>query len=149
MKVSTKRYILFWLSYTIGYVLPFAYFATKLGITKQATTVVMPVVLLGLLAVIKLCTCIPQWIATWKPSFVKGLVRAIPIYLLFIFFITFGLLMKYLSTHDISYAYYFEVILVLFGCQTVGATVGALHLKYKELDLMDKGYVLGVVNKNG
>jgi hypothetical protein len=149
MKVSTKRYILFLLSYVIGYVLPFAYFATKLGITKKGTTIVMPVVLLGAIAILKLCTCIPQWISTWKPSFAKGLIRAIPIYLLCIFFITLGLLLKYLSTHDISYTYYFEVILILFGCQAVGATVGALHLKYKELDLIEKGYVLGVVNKNG
>ena len=41
---------------------------------------------------------------------------------------------------------YFETVLVLFGGIAVGSVIEAFHLKYKELDLIAKGY-LGVVNK--
>lgn len=144
-----KRYLFFWLSFIVGYIVPCVYFIVKLGITKQAKTVVMPTVLVIIAVVIKLCSSIPDWIATWKPSFTKGLIKGIPVFLLFIMLMTLGFTLKYLAKTqlDIAFTMYFEVILVLFGSLSASAFIEALHLKYKELDLIDKGYVLGVVNK--
>ena len=100
-------------------------------------------------AIIRLCIAIPGWVATWRTSFVKGIIKSIPVYLLFITLITLGLTFKYLLEQQITIAFtlYFEVILVLFGSLCVASVFNALHLKYKELDLIEKGYVLGVVNK--
>ena len=144
-----KRYLFYWLSYIAGYIFPFLYFFIKLGITKTATTIVMPVVILGIFAVLKLCSAIPEWVSTWQPSVGKGLVKSIPIYLLFICLITFGLVFKYMLEKQIEIAFdsYFEVILVVFGGLSVSSVLSAFHMKYKELDLMKKGYVLGVVNR--
>lgn len=149
MTHATKRYLFFWLSYTIGYLTPLIYFLVKLGITKKATSIVMPVVLLALLAIIKLSSAIPKWIQTWKPSFVKGLVKAIPVYLLFICLTTIGLTLKVMLEQQIiaTFNLYFEVVFVVFGSLCIAGIFDALHLKYKELDMIEKGYVLGVVNK--
>ena len=149
MSNTTKRYVYFWLHYTIGYIFPFIYFLSKWGVTKKATSIVMPVVLILFLAIIRLCIAIPSWVATWRPSFTKGIIRSIPVYLLFITLITLGLTFKYLLENQINIAFslYFEVILILFGSLCVASVFNALHLKYKELDLIEKGYVLGVVNK--
>ena len=144
-----KRYLFFWLSFIVGYIVPCVYFIVKLGITKQATTIVMPTLLVIVAVVIKLCASIPEWVATWKPSFAKGLIKGIPVFLLFIMLMTLGFTLKALAKAqlDIAFTMYFEVVLVLFGSLTASAFIEALHLKYKELDLIDKGYVLGVVNK--
>lgn len=143
-----KRYLYWWLSFIIGYVFPFVYFFAKLGITKTATSIVMPVVLIGIVGVLKLCSAIPEWISTWRPSVVKGLLKAIPIYLLFICLITFGLVLKHMLENQIIVAFgsYFEMVLVIFGSLSVSGVLGAFHQKYKELDLLSKGYTLGVVN---
>jgi hypothetical protein len=149
MSNTKKRYLFFWVSYTISYLFPLVYFLCKLGITKSSTSIVMPVLLLAFIAIVKLCIAIPSWVSTWKPSFLKGVIKAIPTYLLFIAFITLGLVLKHVIEKQITAAFllYFEVIIVMFGSSCVGSIFGALHLKYKELDLIDKGYVLGVVNK--
>ena len=143
-----KRYMYWWLSFILGYIFPFMYFFIKLGITKTATTVVMPVVILGVIAVLKLCAAIPEWVSTWQPSIMKGIIRSIPIYLLFICLITFGLVFKHMIENQIAVAFgsYFEVVFVVFGGHVLGSILGAFHLKYKEDDLIKKGYVLGVVN---
>ena len=143
-----KRYLYWWLSFLIGYIFPFAYFFIKLVITKEATTIVLPVVILGIFAVLKLCTAIPTWVATWRPSVVKGLIKSIPIYLIFICLVTFGLLFKYMLEHqvDVAFTSYFEVVFIVFGSLCVSSVLGAYHQKYKELDLLAKGYTLGVVN---
>ncbi len=139
-------YLLFFL---ISYVFPFTYFFIKLGITKQSTTIVLPVVIIGVLGVMKLAGDIPDWISTWQPSFKKGLVKAIPKLLLFITLITLGLTLRHILIHKIEVAFtsYFETVLVLFGGMAIGSIFEAYHLKYKELYLISKGYVLGVVNK--
>lgn len=144
-----QRYLFYWLSYIVGYLFPFLYFFIKLGITKTATTIVMPVVILGVFAVLKLCSAIPDWISTWTPSIGKGIIKSIPIYLLFICLITFGLVFKYMLENQIEVAFnaYFEVVLVVFGSLSAGSILGAVHLKYKEEDLIKKGYVLGVVHR--
>ena len=143
-----KRYLFWWLSFFVGYIFPFIYFFIKLGVTKTATTVVMPVVIIGIIAVLKLCAAIPEWTSTLKPSLWKGLIKAIPMCLIFICLITFGILFKYMLEKQITLAFgtYFETIFVLFGSLSVSSVLGAFHLKYKEEDLMSKGYVLGVVN---
>lgn len=143
-----KRYLFWWLSFFVGYIFPFIYFFIKLGVTKTATTVVMPVVIIGIIAVLKLCAAIPEWTSTLKPSLWKGLIKAIPMCLIFICLITFGILFKYMLEKQITLAFgtYFETIFVLFGSLSVSSVLGAFHLKYKEEDLMNKGYVLGVVN---
>ena len=145
----SKRYLYWWLSFIVGYIFPFMYFFIKLGITKTATTVVMPVVILGIVAVLKLCTAIPEWVSTWQPSIMKGIIKTIPIYLLFICLITLGLMLKYMIEHQLEVAFgaYFEVVLVVFGGLSVSSIIGAFHLKCKEEDLIKKGYVLGVVNR--
>lgn len=143
-----KRYLYWWLSFIVGYLFPFTYFFVKLGITKTATSIVMPVVILGIFAILKLCTAIPTWIATWQPSVMKGLIKSIPIFLLFICLVTFGLVFKYMLEHQIEVAFtsYFEVVFVIFGSLSLSSVLGAFHQKYKEIDLLKKGYVLGVVN---
>lgn len=143
-----KRYVYWWLSFIVGYLFPFTYFFVKLGITKTATSIVMPVVILGIFAILKLCSAIPMWIATWRPSVMKGLIKAIPICLLFICLVTFGLVFKYMLEHQIEVAFtsYFEVVFVIFGSLSLSSILGAFHQKYKEIDLLKKGYVLGVVN---
>lgn len=146
-----KRYLYWWVSFALGYIFPFTYFAIKLGITKQAKSIVMPVVILGIVAVLELCKAIPEWISTWRPCFLKGFLKSIPIYLLFACMITFGLVLKYLLENSIviSLNLYFEVVLVVFGSLCVSSVFKALHQKYKELDLLSKGYTLGVVNRHG
>lgn len=144
-----QRVLYYWLAFIASYVFPFTYFFIKLGITKQATKLVLPVVLILALGVIKLASDIPKWVSTWKPSFRKGLIKAIPKLLLFIFLITIGLTLKHMLQRQIEIAFtaYFETVLVLFGGMSVGSIFEAYHLKYKELSLLASGYVLGVVNK--
>ena len=120
-----------------------------MGITKRRVSIVWLVVILLFIAVIKLGTAIPEWTATWKPSFKKGLLRAIPKIVLFIGLVTLGLTTIYMLKKQIDFVFtsYFEAVFVIFGAQCVGAVVDAFHLKYKELHLIEQGYVLGVVNK--
>lgn len=147
--MAKKRYICFWLYYAIGYIFPIVYFLCKLGITKKVTTVVMPVLFLVVIAVIKLCTAIPSWVSTWKPSMTKGILYSVPVYLLFIVLMTIGFTLKYIVSAQVEEAFnlYFEVVLVLFGSLCISSVPHALHIKYKELDLIDKGFVLGTVRK--
>jgi len=149
MSNTAKRYLFFWLSFLIGYIFPFVYFLCKLGITKQSTSVVVPVLFLGIVGVIKLCLAIPGWVATWKPSVAKGIIKSIPIYLITILLITLGLVLKVILTKQIEIGFqnYFEFVIVFFGALCIASIFSALHEKYRELDLIDKGYVLGTVNK--
>jgi hypothetical protein len=144
-----KKKINYLLFYLLSYVGPFVYFATKLGITKETTSLVFPVVLIGFLGIVRLGVDIPSWVGTWEPSLKKGLIKAIPKLLLFILLITMGLTLRYMLLRSINLAFntYFETVLVLFGGMAAGAIFEAIHLKYKELYLISKGYVLGVVNK--
>lgn len=146
---KTLRLRYYILSYLIGYIFPIVYFIIKLGVTKEKTTVVLPVLIAGLFAIIKITMDVPRWVATWEPSFTKGMVKALPKLLIFIFLITFGVALMYVVKERIDLAFkgYFETVFVLFGGQSVGSIFAAFHLKYKELYLMSKGYVLGVVNK--
>lgn len=149
MSNTVKRYLFFWLSFFIGYMFPFIYFLCKLGITKQSTSVVIPVLFLGIVGIIKLCFAIPDWISAWKPSVTKGIIKSIPIYLITILLITLGLVLKITLEKQIKIGFqnYFEFVLVFFGALCVASIFSALHEKYRELDMIDKGYVLGVVNK--
>lgn len=149
MSNYVKRVLFYWLSFSVSYVFPFLYFLIKLGITQQKTTIVIPVIIIGFMGIIRLSSDIPRWVGSWKPSFGKGLIKAIPKILLFIILITLGLTLKTIITREIEikFAMYFETVLVLFGGIAVGSVIEAVHLKYKELDLIAKGYVLGVVNK--
>lgn len=143
------RLLYYWIAFTLSYIFPFVYFLVKLGITKTSTTVVLPTLFLGIIAIVKLAIDIPKWVETWKPSFKKGLIKALPKLCLFIILITLGLTLRYMINNAIQIAFsvYFETVLVLFGGLAVGSIFEAFHLKYKELDLIDKGYVLGVVRK--
>lgn len=143
------RLLYYWIAFTLSYIFPFVYFLVKLGITKTSTTVVLPTLFLGIIAIVKLAIDIPKWVETWKPSFKKGLIKALPKLCLFIILITLGLTLRYMINNAIQIAFsvYFETVLVLFGGMAVGSIFEAYHLKYKELDLIDKGYVLGVVRK--
>lgn len=143
------RLLYYWIAFTLSYIFPFVYFLVKLGITKTSTTVVLPTLFLGMIAIVKLAIDIPKWVETWKPSFKKGLIKALPKLCLFIILITLGLTLRYMINNaiQIAFAVYFETVLVLFGGMAVGSIFEAYHLKYKELDLIDKGYVLGVVRK--
>lgn len=147
-KLKNKYYII---SYAIGYVFPILYFLIKYGVfrTEQKTHFVIPLLIAFLFGIIRLTMDISEWVKTWEPSFKKGLFKAIPKLLIFIFLVTFGVALKYVVEQRIQMAFYsyFETVFVLFGGQAVGAIFGAFHLKYKELYLMSKGYVLGVVNK--
>lgn len=150
-ELKKKKNIHYILAYGIGYVFPFVYFAIKLGITKEETVTkfMMPVLLIGFIGIMKLATDIPQWVKTWEPSFTKGIIKAIPKILLFILLMTMGLTLKFMLERQIQLAFntYFETVLVFFGGLSVGSIFEAFHLKYKELYLISKGYVLGVVNK--
>jgi hypothetical protein len=141
----------YWIAFILGYVVPFAYFAFKLGFTEASVTskIVMPVLIVGTLGVLKLSSDLPKWVDTWEPSFQKGLMRAIPKFTLFSLLITLGLSLKYVieNSIDVAFTAYFETVIVLFGSMSVASIFEAFHLKYKELYLISKGYVLGVVNK--
>lgn len=147
---TAQRYAFYWTSFTMSYLFPLTYFGIKLGVTQEATkSISMPLVLIAFFGIIKLATDIPGWVSAWKPGFWKGMIRAIPMIALFIVLITFGLVLKYLIDNQVGlpFAAYFESVLVLFGGMSTGSVLGAFHLKYKELDYISKGYVLGVVNK--
>lgn len=141
----------YWIGFLIGYVLPFAYFAIKLGFTQDSVSskLVIPTIIVGTLGIIKLASDIPQWVSAWEPSLFKGLVKASPKILLFIVLITLGLTLKYVIENaiDVAFTAYFETVIVLFGSMAIASVFDAFHLKYKELYLLSKGYVLGVVNK--
>jgi len=144
-----KKNLYYLAAYTLSYIFPFTYFIIKLGVTEEVTKIVMPVVFIGFLGIIKLGIDIPGWVGTWEPSLKKGMVKAIPKLLLFMLLITLGLTLKYmlLQTIDLAFFTYFETVIVLFGGIALGSIFEAYHLKYKELYLVSKGYVLGVVNK--
>ena len=147
--MQRKRYLYFWMYYLIGFIFPLVYFLCKLGITKEITSIVLPVLFIAVIAILKLCSAIPAWISTWRPSVTKGILHSIPMYLLFVLLITIGLTLKYIITKqiEVAFALYFEVVLVLFGSLCVASIPHALHIKYKELDLIEKGYILGTVRK--
>ena len=146
-----KRNMYYWIAFAIGYALPFVYFAVKLGFTTESVSskIVMPVLIVGTLGALKLSSDLPRWVSTWEPSLLKGLVKASPKILLFIVLITLGLTLKYVIENaiDVAFTAYFETVIVLFGSMAVASVFDAFHLKYKELYLLSKGYVLGVVNK--
>lgn len=144
-----KRVVTYWLAFAVGYLFPFIYFFISAGITKQSTKWVLPTLIAGIFLVAKLTRDIPHWTRTWQPSFMKGMLAALPKLLLFTVLISLGLLLKWIIAKQIesSFYTYFETIIVLFGGQSVGAVINAFHLKYYQLDLIAKGYVLGVVNK--
>jgi len=137
--------------YITGYVFPIVYFVIRLGIikTETSTNIVVPVLVTSVIAILKLAMDIPRWVATWKPSFMKGLIKAIPKLLIFIFLMTLGFALQYAVKRaiDIAFTSYFETVLVVFGGQALGSIFGAFYLKYKELYLISIGYVLGTVNK--
>lgn len=144
-----KRVTFYWLSVAIGYIFPFVYFFITAGMTRQATKLVMPTLIAGIFLVVRLTKDIPEWTKTWQPSITKGLLLALPKIILFIVLISIGVVLKWAIEHqfNVAFATYFETIIVLFGGQALGGIIGAFHLKYKQLDLIEKGYVLGVVNK--
>lgn len=144
-----KRISYYWLSRSATYGFPVAFYAAKLGFTKESTTIVMPLIIMAFLGVIRIAIDVPTWVSTWQPSFAKGMVRALPVLLLFVTLVTLGLTFKYMVDNqvEISFIPYFETIFVLFGSASVGSILFAVHLKNKELDLMSKGYVLGTLNK--
>lgn len=148
---AKKKNMFYWIAFAIGYLFPFMYFAIKLGFTQDSVSskIVMPVLIVGTLGVLKLSSDLPRWVSTWEPSFFKGLMKATPKILLFIILITLGLSLKYVieQSIEVSFAAYFETVIVLFGSMSVASIFEAFHLKYKELYLISKGYVLGVVNK--
>lgn len=144
-----KRIITYWLAFAVGYLFPLLYFYISAGITKQTTKFVLPTLIAGIFLVSKLTGDIRNWTSTWQPSFWKGMLIALPKLILFSILITVGLVLKWLVENQIEATFYvyFETVIVLFGGQLVGAIIGAFHLKYYQLDLIAKGYVLGVVNK--
>lgn len=143
-----KRVLFYWLSFTIGYVFPFVYFLITAGYTKQSSKWVLPTFIAGIFLVIKLSSDIPNWTKTWRPSFWKGMLQSLPKLLLFIILMTIGIVLEWAMKAHIEMAFYlyFESVIVLFGGQALGSIVGAFHLKYMQLDMIAKGYVLGVVN---
>lgn len=146
-----KKNMYYWISFAVGYVLPFVYFAIKLGFTEASISnkIVMPTIIVGTLGIVKLASDMPRWVSTWEPSLMKGLAKATPKILLFVVLISLGLTLKYVieNSIDVAFTAYFETVIVLFGSMSVASIFEAFHLKYKELYLISKGYVLGVVNK--
>jgi len=144
-----KRVLTYWLAVAVGYIFPFVYFFITAGVTKQASKFVMPTLIAGIFLFAKLSADVKEWTKSWQPSFWKGFLIASPKILLFAILISVGLVLKWLVERQIeaSFYTYFETVIVLFGGQAVGGIIGAFHLKYYQLDLISKGYVLGVVNK--
>lgn len=144
-----KRILSYWLSVAVGYIFPFAYFFITAGVMKNSAKWVMPTLIAGIFLVIRLTRDLVKWTSTWQPSFWKGLLLALPKVLLFAILVSLGLVLKWLVEREIAASFhtYFETVFVLFGGQSLGAIIGAFHLKYYQLDLISKGYVLGVVNR--
>lgn len=149
-KLYIKRVVFYWVAVAVGYVFPLLYFIITAGVQKQVTRFVLPTLIVGIILVVKLMTDIPKWTKTWKPSVWKGLLQGLPQILLFIILITLGLILKGVAEQQIEIAFrqYFETVGVVFGSQALGAILNAFHLKYKQLDLLEKGYVLGTINNN-
>lgn len=147
--LHTKRIVTYWLARGVGYGFPLTYFFVVSTVTQSSSRLTLPILVSGIFLVIKLTGDIIKWTKTWQPSFWKGLLVALPKLILFSILISIGLLLQWLveTQIDTSFAGYFETVIVLFGGQAVGSVIEAFHLKYYQLDLMDKGYVLGVVNK--
>jgi hypothetical protein len=148
--LKKRRYLYYWLAFGISYIIPLAYFAAKFGITQDKKSLGLPVLMVFIIALFKLATDLPRLVSTWEPSFKKGLVKGVPKFIAFIALITFGLVFKIVLEQQIDVAFlsYFETVFVFFGSLSVGAIFDAFHLKYTELYLISKGYVLGVVNKH-
>jgi len=144
-----QRISFYWMSFLSGYVFPLTYYGIKLGITKEGSTIMLPIILLVLIGVVKLAMDLPTWVSTWRPGIWKGLILMLPILIIFIMLITLGVGLQYILSREVQLNMipYYETVLVLFGSHTVAGVFNAVHLKYKDLDLLSKGYVLGVVNK--
>ena len=147
-----RRILFYWLSVGTSFGLPITYYAFKLGltqVTEPSTVIVLPIILLAFLGILRIGMDIPAWVANWQPSFAKGLIRAIPTILLFVGLITIGLTLQYVIKNqpELPFAPYYEAVITLFGSRSIGSIFEAFHLKYKELDLVSKGYALGVVRK--
>ena len=144
-----KRIVTYWVAFAVGYVFPLLYFIITAGIQKEVTRFVLPTLIVGIILVAKLLVDIPKWTKTWKPSVWKGLLQGLPQILLFIILVTLGLVLKGIAEKQIEIAFrtYFETVGVVFGSQAVSAVVNAFHIKYKQLDLLEKGYVMGTINE--
>lgn len=148
-RLSLRRYLSYWLGVLVGYGFPLVYFMVQAGVMRQANKIVMPTLIAGIFLVIRLSRDVPEWTRTWQPSMKKGLVLALPKIVMFVILVSLGLALKWIVERQIeaSFFTYFETVFVIFGGQAVGAIIDAYHLKYKQLSLIESGYVMGVVNR--
>lgn len=148
-RLSLRRYLSYWLGVIVGYGFPLVYFMVQAGVMRQANKIVMPTLIAGIFLVIRLSRDVPEWTRTWQPSMKKGLVLALPKIVMFVILVSLGLALKWIVERQIeaSFFSYFETVFVIFGGQALGAIIDAYHLKYKQLSLIESGYVMGVVNR--
>lgn len=151
-KYGKRRVLFYWLALATSYGLPIGYYGIKLGFfqtSEATTTIVMPIMIFAFLGIIRIGMDIPVWVASWQPSFFKGLIKAVPVLLLFIGLISVGVLLQYAIKNQptLPFASYYEAVITLFGSMSAGSILNAFHLKYKELDMLNKGFVLGTIRK--
>lgn len=142
----TKRVLFYWLSFIVGYLAPLITFIVMFGVGKEKVSfrLTFPVLIAAVFLLIKVMIDLPKWTKTWQPSFAKGLVIGLP--KIFIFGL---LIMIYIIVRKEAAAFFTTIdttVFVLSGCQIAGAILNAFHIKYKQLDLIEKGYVLGSIN---
>ena len=146
--LKLRRYIYFWLSFFCAYIMPFIVFAVTLGVFHKTNAIVIPTVLVLILGVIKLMTAIPAWVSTWEPSILKGLIKETPKIIILLIALTIAVMLsKDIKINALIALDNLIVLSIVIAFVIVGSVFEAFHMKYKELYLLDSGYVLGTVNK--
>jgi hypothetical protein len=146
--MRVKRYLFYWLSVAVSYIFPLIYFIVRFTVGVKTTTVIpMPIIITLAILVIKISLDIPNWIKDWRPSFLKGFIKGLPVIFMTAIFVSLGLVLEGAITELRAFTNaYWEVIGVLFGGMSTGTIFTAFHLKYKEQHLLSQGYTLGVIN---
>lgn len=147
--MRVKRYLFYWLSVAVSYIFPLIYFIVRFTVGVKNTKVIpMPILITLAILVIKISLDIPNWVKDWRPSFLKGFIKGLPVIFMTAIFVSLGLVLEgVIKELDAFTDAYWEVIGVLFGGMSTGTIFTAFHLKYKEQDLLAQGYTLGVINK--
>lgn len=144
--MRVKRYLFYWLSVAVSYIFPLIYFIVRFTVEVTTTKMIpLPILITLAILMIKISLDIPNWVKDWRPSFLKGFIKGLPVIFMTAIFVSLGLVLDEVTTEFMKA--YWEVIGVLFGGMSTGTIFTAFHLKYKEQDLLAQGYTLGVINK--
>ena len=87
-------------------------------------------------------------VSTWEPSILKGLIKETPKIIILLIALTAAVMLsKDIKINALIALDNLIVLSIVIAFVIVGSVFEAFHMKYKELCLLDSGYVLGTVNK--